>query len=187
MPEVRSAVAVDVCDMLLDGQLSEQEIVNNGFATTYGLPMADGGDAVDEKTITNYRNQLSALRDQLADAQEFNNAEETARIEDEISAILRRAGQDLNNEGKSRKLQDVRKRERDALRNNIDRTIDEIRGHDEALANHLADRKLFRLGVENNYSPPAYVSWSFDPPTLVAAQFSAATPNVAPRYAKSSA
>jgi hypothetical protein len=184
--EVRSAVAMDACDIALDGQISEQELITGGFAMTHGLPMADGGSAVDETAIANYRNELSTLRDQLSDAREFDNAEEAARIEEKMEEVLRRVRKDVGPDGRSRKLQDLRKRERDALRNNIDRTIDEIRRHDEALAVHLADRKLLRLGVENCYAPDPYVSWTLDPQSSVASN-SAATPKVAPRYAGSSA
>jgi hypothetical protein len=172
--------------MALDGQISEQELITGGFAMTHGLPMADGGAAVDETAIASYRTELSKLRDLLSDAKEFGNPEEAARIEEKMDEVLRRVRKDVGPDGRSRKLQDLRKRERDALRNNIDRTIDEIREHDGALAIHLADRKLLRLGVENCYAPEPYVSWTLDPPSLVAAH-SAATPKVAPRYAGSSA
>lgn len=165
--EVRAAVAVDVCDMVLDGALSEDELNSESFGITYGLPKNDAGDALTETAIKKLRDELGLLRDRLADAKEFGNDAEQAQIEEEMGEILRSMNRDMDKQGRSRKVQDLRKNERDAMRNNIDRTIKEIREHDAALADHLADRRVLRLGVENRYVPNSHISWAFSPPTVV--------------------
>lgn len=157
--EVIAATTIDACDIALDERVSNEELATGGFAVTYGLPMSDAGDAIDSIGITKCRDDLNNLRDKLADAKEFDHAQEQAALEEQIGELLSFMGRDLTPAGKSRKLKDRRKNQRDALRNSIDRTIEEIRKHDSALADHLADRTQLRLGVENSYSPNTSVDW----------------------------
>ncbi|HVT29803.1 MAG TPA: 7-cyano-7-deazaguanine synthase [Lacipirellulaceae bacterium] len=162
--EILSDTTLLAFDDVLDGKISSAEL-RDGFAESFGIPLSDGGEAVDATALRACRERLSELRDELAEAKEANDDEKRAAVESEMDEIASYLKSSTGKDGRARKINDQRKRQRDAFRNSLTRTIEEIGGHDEQLHAHL--KASLVIGVKSVYSPKEPTAWTFSAPADV--------------------
>ncbi|MFA6286992.1 MAG: hypothetical protein WC661_06350 [Opitutaceae bacterium] len=126
---------------------------------------SDALDAADDKKRENYKKALSDLDAEIAKASREHRHGDLAALKTERGELIDGIDRDFNKFGKSRKTSNLAKSRNDAVRINVRRTIDEIRKHDAALADHLSSKKNLRVGAQNSYQPPNTVAWVFTDPT----------------------
>ncbi len=139
--------------------ISAEEIKSGGYAVTDGPPITDGGAMLDDKAIRNYKNQLAKLREERADAEESNDLPLQLRLDEQKHEILAALARSQGKGGRGRKMQDKAKNQRDAVRNNVNRAIEEIRQKLPALAAHFDEPGCLKLGGSNSYAPKRWVKW----------------------------
>jgi len=122
-----------------------------------GIPLTNAGDTFDRKALENIRATLASLREDLQEAKANGNETEQARIGQEIDAIVAHTKRAVGRGGRPRKVNDLRKRQRDAVRNSIERTLDEISNRETVLGAYL--RKAVRFGATSGYFPEESMSW----------------------------
>lgn len=154
--ELVSAAGVATYDAVLNGQVSDDDL-KHGFGISMGIPLTAAGDTYDRKALESIKAKLAALREDLQEARTNGNEPEQTRIEEEIAAIATHAKRAIGKAGHARKLNDLRKRQRDAVRNNIDRTLREISNRETVLGAHL--RKAIRFGANSGYFPEESTNW----------------------------
>jgi len=158
--ELLAAAGVATFDSVLHDQVSNEDL-KNGFSVSMGIPLTDAGNTFDREALENIRTKLVALQKELEEAKTLGNEMDQARIECEIDAIAAHTRSNLRRDGSPRRVNDLRKRQRDAVRNSIDRTLEEIAAHETVLGAHL--KKAVRLGVNSGYFPEGSVSWGTAP------------------------
>ncbi len=154
--ELVSAAGVATYDAVLNGQVSNDDL-KHGFGFSMGIPLTNAGDTFDRKALENIRATLASLREDLQEAKANGNETEQARIEREIDAIVAHTKRAVGRGGHPRKVNDLRKRQRDAVRNSIERTLDEISNRETVLGAYL--RKAVRFGATSGYFPEESMSW----------------------------
>jgi hypothetical protein len=154
--ELLAASGVATCDAVLGGQVSNEDL-KGGFGISMGIPLTAAGDTFDRKALENIRAKLAALNEELEEAKTLGNETDQARIEGEIESIADHAKRAMGKGGRVRPVHDLRKRQRDAVRNNLARTLAEITKHETVLGAHL--RKTIKLGVTSAYFPDTNLAW----------------------------
>ena len=158
--ELLAASGVATCDAVLNGQVSNEDL-KDGFGISMGIPLTGAGDTYDRKALEAFRAQLAALKEELDEAKLLGNETEQARIENDIEAIASHAKRSMAKGGRTRRIHDLRKRQRDAVRNSLNRTLAEISKHETFLGAHL--KKAITLGVESVYLPDTSMAWEAAP------------------------
>jgi hypothetical protein len=112
----------------------------------------------------NFKNTLKELDAEIAKADREKRLTDLESLKSDRHDLIDAIGRDFDKFGKSRKRSNLTKSNNDAVRINVRRTIEEIRKHDTALADHLASKKNLRVGAQNRYQPPIPVAWVFTSP-----------------------
>lgn len=162
--EILSDTTLLAFDDVLDGKVSAEEL-RDGFAQSFGIPLGDGGEALDTAAVKACRDRWSELRDELDEAKEANDHEKRVAVENEMDKITSYLKSSTGKSGRARKINDQRKRQRDAFRNSLTRTIEEIGEHDEQLHAHL--KASLVIGVKSAYSPKEPTAWTCSAPAGV--------------------
>jgi hypothetical protein len=121
--------------------------------------LGDVGPALDARARSDYRRRLAELREELEEAEAFNDL---GRV-----AILRRELEELTSyltaacrPGRGARLAgSYSERARVSVRNNIASAVRAIRGHDDALGRHLSN--AVRTGTFCSYTPERKIRWDF--------------------------
>ena len=167
-PRTNPETVAAIRDLLAAGRGFEAELLNyhregrEYWAAVEVQPLRDaGGKLVGfmgiESDITTRKLAEEKVRAARHEAERLNARLEQARIEGEIEAITDHAKRAMGKGGRARQVHDLRKRQRDAVRNNLARTLAEITKHESVLGAHL--RKTIKLGSTSAYFPDTDVAW----------------------------
>jgi len=167
-PRTNPETVAAIRDLLAAGRGFEAELLNyhregrEYWAAVEVQPLRDaGGKLVGfmgiESDITTRKLAEGKVRAARHEAERLNARLEQARIEGEIEAITDHAKRAMGKGGRARQVHDLRKRQRDAVRNNLARTLAEITKHESVLGAHL--RKTIKLGSTSAYFPDTDVAW----------------------------
>jgi hypothetical protein len=119
--------------------------------------LGDAGDVLDAKAKAEYRSRLEDLREELEEAERFNDPERAARAQWEIDMLADQLSAAVGLGGRSRKAASAAERARVNVRNSITSSLKAIRQHDEALWRHLSN--AIRTGTFCAYEPETEVTW----------------------------
>ena len=143
-------------DLLGVGHLA-QLLVNPGreiAATT--LAGGDGGwegeqPVLDERAITEYRQQIRDLQEELDEAEHHADIERAARVQEELDALVTALSGSTGLRGRSRSFATSAERARTAVRKAVRRALDVIDGTDPVLGDVL--RRSVQTGRTCCYRP----------------------------------
>jgi non-specific serine/threonine protein kinase len=128
-----------------------------------GLAVADLGDAgavLDAKAKAEYRRRLDDLREELAEAERFNDPGRTAVAREEIEFITSQLTAAVGLGGRDRKAASSGERARLTVTKRIKDTLGKIRDANPALGQHLAVH--VKTGYLCVYMPaPGLIPWEF--------------------------
>lgn len=129
-----------------------------GFAST-GLN--DGCPLLDAQAKAEYRTRLNELREELAEAEQFNDPDRASRVRDEVDALAQHIAAAVGLGARDRKTSSDAERARSAVTKRIKNAIGRIAEAIPALGDHLGTR--IKTGYYCSYRPPAEgsVSWRF--------------------------
>jgi hypothetical protein len=125
---------------------------------------SDSLEAADDKKRENFKNTLKELDAEIAKADREKRLTDLESLKSDRHDLIDAISRDFDRFGKSRKRSNLVKSNNDAVRINVRRTIDEIRKHDPALADHLDSPKNLSAGAKNRYQPPTPVAWVLTAP-----------------------
>jgi len=121
--------------------------------------LGDGGAALDAQAKASYRRRLGELREELEEAQSFNDLGRVERVEHEIDAITRELSAALGSRGRDRRIGSPAERARLSVTIAIRTALRRIEESNAALGRHLAE--TIRTGNHCTYDPGpgSSVSW----------------------------
>jgi DNA-binding NarL/FixJ family response regulator/class 3 adenylate cyclase len=117
-----------------------------------GLTAASAGDAgeiLDPEARSAYKKRLDDLREEIDEAERFNDPERAASARDEVDALERELASAFGLGGRSRKAGSATERARVNVRNAITSALRSIGKHDPELSDHLS--KAVRTGTYCSY------------------------------------
>jgi hypothetical protein len=117
----------------------------------------DLGPVLDEQARRSYRQQLAALDDDIAEAENFGDAERADRAQSERTWIVAQLSAAYGLCGRTRAAGDPVERARQAVKWRVRHTIDRIERVHPALRRHL--RNSIKTGVYCAYLPEKPTSW----------------------------
>jgi tetratricopeptide (TPR) repeat protein len=123
--------------------LADQGLVSSG--------LGDAGAAIDGQARDAYRRRLDDLRDELEEAERFNDPERLARARAEFDFVACELAAAVGLSGRPRRLHDPDERARQSVTKAIRSAIDRISAHSPALGEHLA--ATVRTGTSCSYDP----------------------------------
>jgi len=115
-----------------------------GAAPHEAVDLGDAGELLDDEAKASYRRRLDDLRDVLAEAESFGDAERASRVRDEIEMLAGELGRAVGLGGRSRRAGAAAERARSAVQRRIKNALERIGEHAPALAAHLG--KAVRTG-----------------------------------------
>jgi len=118
----------------------------------------DAGEILDATARGQYRRRVEELRDEIDEAERFNDPERAARARLEMEAIAAELSAAVGLGGRPRRAGSPAERARVNVRNGISAALRAIRGNDEALWRHLSN--AVRTGTFCSYQPEREVAWS---------------------------
>jgi hypothetical protein len=113
--------------------------------------LGDAGQLLDARAKEAYRRRFEHLQEGLREAQEFNDAERRALIEEEMDALARELAASVGLSGRDRKAASAAERARVNVTRTIRAAIDKIAQGNPPLGVHLA--VSIRTGTFCSYSP----------------------------------
>lgn len=120
---------------------------------------SDLGAILDDKAKKQYRDRLSDIEDELAEADDNEDVMRSERLEKEKDALMKQLTSAVGLGGRDRKAGSVVEKARVAVSKNILRAINNIREYDPELARFL-DNSI-KTGTSCKYSPDKNISWIF--------------------------
>lgn len=121
----------------------------------------DHGPILDARAKVEYRQRLSELRQELADAQQFNDSERATRAQDEIHAISQHLASAIGLGGRDRKTSSEAERARCAVTKRLKKAIQKISEAIPSLGRHLVTRVKTGYFCSYNPHPDRAVAWKF--------------------------
>jgi hypothetical protein len=125
----------------------------SGGAGAQGEPVdrGDSGEAIDDEARRQYRARVLELREELQEAEGWNDLARAERVRTELDAIQRELSHAVGLGGRERRMGAAAERARINVQRRIRDAIRRIEGHHPALAKHL-DRAV-RTGAYCSYEP----------------------------------
>jgi hypothetical protein len=121
--------------------------------------LGDVGPVLDARARSDCRRRLAELRQELAEAEEFNDLGRVALIRGEIEQLGSYLSAAARSGGGSRVVGSYTERARVSVRNNIATAVRMIRDHDATLGRHLDN--TVHTGTFCSYVPERKISWRF--------------------------
>ena len=115
------------------------------------------GPLLDRRARSDYERRVAALRDQLEEAEGFNDGARAERLREEIDAIAGELARAYGLGGHARHAADPLERLRKAVTNRIRDGLARVREVDEEIGRHLAP--AIRTGTFCAYAPRRAVRW----------------------------
>jgi hypothetical protein len=122
----------------------------------------DAGEVLDAEAKRRYRARIDELRDEIEEAERFNDPERASRAREELELLGRELAAAVGIGGRDRKAASQAERARVNVTRALRNTINRIANHDEALGSHL--EASVRTGSFCSYDPPApeAVTWEVE-------------------------
>lgn len=120
-------------------------------------PGAGTGEIIDARARAAYRTRLAELREDLDEAERFNDSERAARLKVEIDALINELAAATGLGGRSRQANDPTERARKAVTRRIRHTIRGLAAQHPELASHL--EHSIRTGRSCSYTPEQPTIW----------------------------
>jgi hypothetical protein len=156
---------VHVLDLVGSSQSVGRRAVGAAEAAASGLRVeravgVDGGDGLDDKAKAAYRARLLELREEMAEAEGFNDMERAERARIELEALTAQLSAAFGLGGRARGGITAAERARQSVTKAIRQALRRIEAEDAALGIHLA--RSVRTGLYCVYDPDpaAAVRWS---------------------------
>jgi tetratricopeptide (TPR) repeat protein len=129
--------------------------------TRQSASLGDAGEAFDERASTAYRDRLDGIRNQLAEAESFNDHARASRLREEMDFLVQELGQGLGLHGRRRRLASHTERARVNVTRRIKGAIQKVWENDPLLGSYLT--ASVRTGTFCSYSPDPRigVAWEF--------------------------
>jgi tetratricopeptide (TPR) repeat protein/KaiC/GvpD/RAD55 family RecA-like ATPase len=127
-----------------------------------GLEVSDLGDAgeiLDAKAKAAYRERLNELREELEEAERFNDPERAARAKEEMDFLVRELSAAVGLGGRDRKAASVAERARVNATRAIRAAMERIAEHSPALGKHLESSVKTGMFCSYKPDPGAQVVW----------------------------
>jgi hypothetical protein len=123
--------------------------------------VGDAGEILDPQARMAYKRRLKELREELTEAQELDDPERAARMQQEINFLARELSGAVGLGGRSRKAASATERARVNVTRAIKVVIKKIAEHHPVLEHHL--NVTVKTGTFCSYAPEphAVVSWEF--------------------------
>lgn len=131
----------------------------DGQLVTVGL--SDAGPVLDAEAKAEYKRQLNDLRQELEEAQQFNDFDRAAKAQEEMHAIARHLASAIGLAGRDRKACSEAERARSAVNKRIRRAIRKIGEAIPSLGHHLSARIKAGYFCSYNPHPDRPVAWKF--------------------------
>ena len=138
-----------VDQIINDRQVSLRAGTTGAFWQGGGL--LDAGPILDAQAKTQYKHRLSDLRQELAEAERFNDADRATRTRNEMNAIADQLASAVGLGGRHRKSSSAAERARSAVTKRIKESIVRIGKVNPALGRHLVAR--IKTGYFCSYDP----------------------------------
>jgi tetratricopeptide (TPR) repeat protein len=103
------------------------------------VDLGDAGELLDDEAKASYRRRLDDLRDALAEAESFGDAERASRSREEMEMLAGELGRAVGLGGRSRRAGAAAERARSAVQRRIKNALERIGDHAPALAAYLAE------------------------------------------------
>jgi hypothetical protein len=120
---------------------------------------SDLGAILDDKAKKQYRDRLSDIEDELAEADDNEDVMRSKQLEKEKNALIKQLTAATGIGGRDRKAGSAVEKARVAVSKNILRAVKNIREYDPELA-HFLDNSI-KTGITCKYSPDKNISWIF--------------------------
>ena len=135
-------------------------LITNGQMLDEGLSISDlghAGEMLDQQAISEYKNAVEGLKEDLDEAQAFNDTDRAARLREQIQFLEDELLKAHGLGGRIRKLTDIPDRARKAVSLSIKRSISNIEKEHPSLGGHL--RNSIKTGRTCSYSPDSPSPW----------------------------
>jgi hypothetical protein len=115
------------------------------------IGLGDAGEVLDAAAKAAYKRRLDDLQEELEEAQEFNDPERAARLQDERDALIQQLAGAVGLGGRDRKAVSAAERARVSVTKTIKDALKKIADNDEALGAHLIS--TIHTGTYCAYTP----------------------------------
>jgi hypothetical protein len=115
------------------------------------IGLGDAGEVLDAAAKAAYKRRLDDLQEELEEAQEFNDPERAARLQDERDALIQQLAGAVGLGGRDRKAASAAERARVSVTKTIKDALKKIADNDEALGAHLTS--TIHTGTYCAYTP----------------------------------
>ena len=121
--------------------------------------LGDAGELLDAAAKASYKRRLEELREDLEEAQDFNDPERAARAQDEIDALVDQLAAGVGLGGRDRKAASQAERARVNITKSVKDALKKIEENHRPLGEHL--RTAIRTGAYCAYlpDPRLHISW----------------------------
>jgi len=134
------------------------EIISEGLDTSKSIQNYE--QSIDNKALSQYRQKITELKDDIEEAQEFNDIETESSLREALDFIQAEIYKNTSNSGKPKNINAAEKKVKDAVSRNIRNAISKLHAKYPELASHLTAH--ISTGKECTYSPDKKVHWKFD-------------------------
>jgi hypothetical protein len=121
------------------------------FSLDHTEAFGDAGDTIDLQARGAYKQRLTELRAQLAEAQQFNDLGQVEKLRLELEFLTQELAHSLGLGGRTRKSASVAERARTNVTKAIKLALRKINKHHSALDHHLAT--TIKTGAYCSYTP----------------------------------
>ena len=128
----------------------------------HGGLSSDTGPVLDPRAKADYRQRFADLRNDLEEAERFNNSARAERARNEMAAVTRQLASAVGLGGRNRKTCSDAERARSAVTKRIKDSINRISEVVPSLRSHLAVRVKTGYFCSYNPHPERPVAWRFD-------------------------
>jgi len=152
--------ALDLGAAIKPGIDGNPGLITNGQMLDEGLSISDLGNAgemLDQQAISEYKNAVEGLKEDLDEAEAFNDTDRAARLREQIQFFEDELLKAHGLGGRARKSADIPDRARKAVSLAIKRSISNIEKEHPSLGGHL--RNSIKTGRICSYSPDSPTPW----------------------------
>jgi len=135
-------------------EMSSEQLATEGLSIS---GQSTKGTGLDAQAKAEYQHHLEDLREELREAEQFNDLERAAKVQEEIEFIEQELAAAYGLGGKPRKRGDLNERARQAVSAAIHRSLRTIETALPELGRHL--RNVLKIGLFCSYVPDPPTTW----------------------------
>jgi hypothetical protein len=114
-------------------------------------PVGDAGEVLDTHAIRDYKLRVTDLKQEITEAQAFNDIERKDRLQRELDFLLHELSAGLGKQGRPRRVCSDAERARVNVTRNLRDIIKKVSRHNPALGQHFT--RTIRTGTFCSYRP----------------------------------